>query len=503
MRETFRRFELREPLRRLEEALGSADAAAPAPEAEQSLAANVREAPVEKAGTLHGELLALAVEAPETPEDALFAEDRPWRFGVYGGGPLVLTGDIGRPEDLVAAVGERAVAAHDAKALGTVPANLVHDTVVAAYLLEPARRGYPFRELGEERGLGTEMDDGPAADAVVLHALASWQREQLDARGLGELFDEVELPLVRVLRDMEEAGVRLDTRRLREVSTRLRDESAALEREIWDLAGEEFTIGSPKQLEEILFAKLGLSRKRRGKTGFSTDARVLQAIRDEHEIIPRIESWRELTKLAQTYSARCPSSSPATTACTRRSTRPRRRRAACPRSTRTCRTSPSAPSSAAGIRACFVAAEGNVLVSADYSQVELRILAHIAGEDVLKEIFLRGEDVHTATASRVFGVAEDAVDVGMRSKAKMVNYGIVYGLSAWGMADRLKIPQEEAQEFIDRYLEASPPCAGSSRRRSSRAPSRATWPRCSAAGARSPSCGRGAGRCAARASASP
>src|SRR4051794_1455892 len=176
LRETFRRFERREPLRRLEEALGSADAAAPAPEAERSLTANVREAPVEKAGTLHGELLALTVEAPETPEDALFAEDRPWRFGVYGGGPPALAGGATRPEDPVAAIGDRAVAAHDGKALGTVPPNLVHDTEVAAYLLEPARRGYPFRELCEERGLGTDLDDGPAADAVLLHALASWQR---------------------------------------------------------------------------------------------------------------------------------------------------------------------------------------------------------------------------------------------------------------------------------------------------------------------------------------
>jgi DNA polymerase-1 len=455
LRETFRRFELREPLRRLEEALGSADAAAPAPVSERSLRAKVREVPVEKVGTLHGELLSIAVEPPEVPEDALFAEDRPWRFGAYAGGPLALTGACERPEALVAACGDRAVTAHDAKALGEVPANLVHDTEVAAYLLEPARRGYPCRELCEERGLGTDVDDGPVADAVRAHALAAWQREQLSERGLTELFEEVELPLVRVLRDVEEAGVRIDVRRLREVSTRLRDESAALEREIWDLAGEEFTIGSPKQLEEILFGKLGLSRKRRGKTGFSTDARVLQAIRGEHPIIPRIESWRERTKLAQTYGelpdliaadGRLHTTFSQTTAATGRlsSNNPN------------LQNIPIRTELGRGIRACFVAEEGNVLVSSDYSQVELRILAHIAGEDALKEIFRRGEDVHTATASRVFGVPGDAVDVGMRSKAKMVNYGIVYGLSAWGMADRLGISQEEAQEFIDRYLDGFP-----------------------------------------------
>ena len=155
------------------------------------------------------------------------------------------------------------------------------------------------------------------------------------------------------------------------------------------------------------------------------------------------------------------------------------------------------------IRACFVAEPGNLLVSADYSQVELRLLAHIAGEDVLKEIFRRGEDVHTATACRVFGVAARCRSIpGMRSKAKMINYGIVYGLSAYGMADRLDIPQEEADEFIQRYLAGFPAVGGSSRRRSSRAPSTATSRRCSAAAARSPSCAPGAGSCASRASGS-
>jgi DNA polymerase I len=455
LRETFRRFELRDPLRRLEEALGSPDAAAPAPAAERSLTARVRTAGVGEIGQLGGGLLFVAVEAPETPEDALFAEDRPWRFGAFAGGAQALEGVLGRPEEIAAAAGSLPLAAHDAKALGEVPAGLAHDTEVAAYLLEPARRGYPFRELCEERGLGTDLDDGPAADAVRGHALAAWQREQLLERGLTDLFEQVELPLVRVLRDVEEAGVRLDVAQLREVSTRLRDESAALEREIWDLAGEEFTIGSPKQLEEVLFGKLALSRKRRGKTGFSTDARVLQAIRGEHAIIEKIESWRERTKLAQTYGelheyiagdGRLHTTFNQTTAATGRlsSVNPN------------LQNIPIRTELGRGIRACFVAGEGNELVSADYSQVELRILAHIAGEDVLKEIFRRGEDVHTATASRVFGVPGAAVDVGMRSKAKMVNYGIVYGLSAWGMADRLQISQEEAQEFIDRYLDGFP-----------------------------------------------
>ena len=148
---------------------------------------------------------------------------------------------------------------------------------------------------------GRRRDDPGGGRRAAGARLAAWQREQIDERGLEPLMDEIELPLVRVLRAMEVEGVRLNVERLRRGRPRVRDEVAALEREIWELAGEEFTIGSPQQLGEILFDKLGLSRKRRGKTGFSTDARVLQAIRDEHEIIPKIERWRELNQLAKTY----------------------------------------------------------------------------------------------------------------------------------------------------------------------------------------------------------
>ncbi|HET9125670.1 MAG TPA: DNA polymerase, partial [Solirubrobacteraceae bacterium] len=305
LRETFRQFELREPLRRLEEALGSADAAAPAPQAEHALSARTRQAdPADLPKALPEDAeIALAVRAPEIPEDALFAEtETRLETGVYAAGTdTVYTGHAERAEDLVTAIATRPAIAHDAKALGLVPWNLAHDTEVAAYLLEPARRAYPFRELCEERGLATDLPDGAGADARLAHALAEWQREEIRGRGLTELLMEVELPIVRILRDMELAGVRLDTERLHEISTRVKAEADRLEREIYELAGTEFTLGSPRQLEEVLFTTLGLSRKRRGKTGYSTDARVLQAIRSEHPIIPKIERWRELTKLAQTY----------------------------------------------------------------------------------------------------------------------------------------------------------------------------------------------------------
>jgi DNA polymerase-1 len=186
---------------------------------------------------------------------------------------------------------------------------------------------------------------------------------------------------------------------------------------------------------------------------------VLQAIRHEHPVIPKIERWRELTKLAQTYLDALPSllgpdgrlhttfNQTAATTGRLSSNNPN------------LQNIPIRTPLGREIRACFVAEPGDLLVSADYSQVELRLLAHIAGEDALKEIFRRGEDVHTATARRVFGVEPDEIDPGMRSKSKMINYGIVYGLSAWGMADRLDIPQEEAEEFIQRYMAGFPAVA--------------------------------------------
>jgi DNA polymerase I len=454
LRETFREFELREPLRRLEEALVDPDVAAPPPEASTLVHARVRSGAPAELSRLPGGEVALAVRAPEIPEDALFAEGN-LRFGAAVNSE-VLVGDVDSGEALVAATGDRPVTVHDAKALGSVPPNLVHDTLLAAYLLEPARRGYPFRELVEERGFGTDVEDGAGADAVLTETLTAWQREQLDARGLTRLLHEVELPLVRVLRDMEIAGVRLNTERLAEVAARVHEEVASLERGIWDDCGEEFVIGSPQQLGEILFNRLGLSKKRRGKTGFSTDARVLQAIRDEHPVIPKIERWRELNQLAKTYLDVLPGMVDAesrlhTTFIQAAAT-----------TGRLASTNPNVQNVpirtplGREIRACFEAASGNVLISADYSQVELRVLAHIADEPVLKEIFTRGEDVHTATGSAVFGVPPEQLDPGMRSKSKMVNYGIVYGLSDFGLADRLAIPREEAKAFIDAYLERFP-----------------------------------------------
>ncbi len=454
LREVFREFELRDPLRRLEEVFG-ADEAAPAPEASTMVTAPVRAGRPADIARLAGDEVVLAVRAPAIPEGELLAVEESWRFAAAGA-EEILAGACEDPAEVVAAAWERSVVAHDAKALGTVPPVLVHDTLLGAYILEPARRGYPLRELLEERGLAADVEDETAAEALLVRELAAWQREQIADRGLRPVMEEIELPLVPVLRRMELAGVRLNTARLAEITARVRDEVHGLEREIFALAGTEFVIGSPQQLGEVLFVKLGLSRKRRGKTGSSTDARVLQAIRSEHEIVPKIERWRELNQLDKTYFSVLPQLVDAESrihttflqaaATTGRlaSTNPNMQNV------------PIRTELGREVRGCFEAAPGNVLLSADYSQIELRVLAHIADEPVLKEIFVRGEDVHTATASTVFQTAPEDLDVGQRSKAKMINYGIVYGLSDFGLADRLGIEREEAKAFIDAYLERFP-----------------------------------------------
>jgi DNA polymerase-1 len=495
VRAVFREYELRDPLRRLEEALledSEELPAAAATAAEVTLTARVRggsASPADIAG-LKGEELWVAMRATAPPEGELFVEGAPWRFAVAAapaetsavraqgaaktdpdraaagpgaGGdeelPEVLAGDCEGPERVAIACGERAVVVHDAKALGTVPPGLAHDTLLGAYLLEPARRGYPFGELCEERGLVSELEDPAAADVVLLGALAAWQREQIAERGLERLMRDIELPLVAVLRDLELRGVRLNLDRLHEITGRVRAEIDELEREIFKLAKTEFLIASPQQLGEVLFEQLGLSRKRKGKIGYSTDARVLQAIRDEHEIIPRIERWRELSTLIKTYLDVLPE------LVDERSRIHTTFLQAVAQTGRLSSTNPNMQNVpirtelGREIRGCFEAEPGKLLISADYSQIELRVLAHAADDSALKEIFRRGEDVHTATASQVFQVAPEQIDPGMRSKSKMINYGIVYGLSDYGLADRLNIPREEAKEFIDTYLKRFPQVA--------------------------------------------
>jgi DNA polymerase-1 len=451
LREVFRRWELRDPLRRLEEFMGAEEAGA-ARKTETIVEARAVEVPIAELATLEGEMATLA--AARDVDEAGVASG-PLRFAAYAGGE-VLVGEAETFTALSLAWGEKPITAHDFKSMAPDedPPPLEHDTMVAGYLIDPSRRNYELKELAEDAGFSAHVEgaDGLASAAVVTRTLAQHQRQVMEEEGLTRLFNDIELPLVDVLVEMERAGIKLDLAQVDLIATKVGQQAEELEREIHQMAGEEFTIGSPQQLSAILFDKLGLSKKRRGKTGFSTDARVLAAIRDEHPIIEKIERWRELTKLKSTYLDALPQlvdhnhrlhttfNQAATTTGRLSSTNPN------------LQNIPIRTELGREIRACFIADEGTQLVSADYSQVELRILSHISGEQALRDIFAAGGDVHTETAATIFSVTPGQIDPGMRSKAKMVNFGIVYGLSAFGMADRLNIPQEEAAEFIERYL---------------------------------------------------
>jgi len=355
-----------------------------------------------------------------------------------------------------------AVVAHDSKPLRLgVPA--ADDTMIAAYLIDPGRAEYLLDDLMAEYGIELEPDP-PAEEetaSLVRHAEATRRlAEPLAAkvveRGSERLYREIELPLTVVLGAMEDAGVRIDTYRMGEITARLNDRIEELEARAYDLVGEEFVLGSPQQLGRILFEKLELTPGRKGKTGYSTDSKVLRAIRADHEIVPVIEEWRELTKLVNTYLGPLPTligedlrlhtTVNQTVAATGRLSTSNPNLQAIPIRTELGRE----------IRSAFVAEPGRRLLSADYSQIELRILAHVSGEPRLREAFQRGEDIHTATAAEVLGKDPATLTKDERNVAKMINFGIVYGISAFGLSENLDIPKEQAQTYIDTYLARFP-----------------------------------------------
>ena len=227
-----------------------------------------------------------------------------------------------------------------------------------------------------------------------------------------------------------------------------------LEQEIYVDVGHEFNLGSPKQLEQILFFELNLPKGKRTKTGYSTDASVLEDLRPAHPMIDKLLEWRVYTKLRSTYVEALPTPDGRPTAgSTRRSTRPSPRPAGCRRPTRTSRTSRSGPRSAGGSGGRSSPAPPDLtLLAADYSQVELRILAHVSGDEHLKDAFARKADIHRETAARVLHKAPEDITHGERSMAKMVNFGLAYGMSDFGLASRANIPRREAQEFINSLL---------------------------------------------------
>lgn len=388
------------------------------------------------------------------------------RFALAQDGVAVLAGDW--ESGLASRLKKASLVAHDFKAL---PRDLLHadleatdDTMLMAYLIEPGRSEYILDELASEYGI--ELEPDPPADeeteVLVRHAASILQlADRLVARieewGLGPLYREIELPLTAVLAAMEEAGVRIDTYRMGEITARLADRIEELEARAHEYAGEEFLLGSTQQVAEVLFEKLGLTPGRKGKTGYSTDARVLRSIRAEHEIVPLIEEWREYSKLLNTYLGPLPDLiSPddgrlhthfnqAVASTGRLST-----------SNPNLQSIPIRTELGREIRSAFVAEPGNRLMSADYSQVELRILAHVSGEPKLREAFSRGDDIHAATAAEILGKEQSALTKDERNRAKAVNFGIIYGISSFGLSEQLEISREEAAEYIDAYLARFP-----------------------------------------------
>lgn len=334
------------------------------------------------------------------------------------------------------------------------------DTMVASYVLNPSRRAHGLEELAAEfldLRLG-EGAAGPAQGACQRAAAVLELHRKLEAElagaGLKELYKELELELIPVLASMEAQGIRVDTELLEQLSKEMEESLSGLEREIYELAGGPFNINSPQQLSEVLFQRLKLPVVKRTKTGFSTDTEVLENLSKGHPLPAQILEYRSLAKLKSTYVDALPAM-----------VNPRTGRVHTSFNqtvTATGRLSSSGPNlqnipvrtePGQRIRRAFLPGEGCWFLSADYSQVELRILAHLSGDAVLREAFQRGDDVHARTAAEILGIPLESVTAQMRREAKVVNFGIIYGMSAFGLSKELGVEQKVAQAYIDGYFQ--------------------------------------------------
>jgi DNA polymerase-1 len=371
--------------------------------------------------------------------------------------------------------------AHDAKALmrslrplGVDFTEVNLDTAIAAYLLDPGQPQYLLDDVAQ-RYAGLELrspDAAPAGQldldggadraeetarrAVAVVRLHQPLAEALNSRNLFDLYDQIERPLIRVLARMEEVGVRVDREYLRELTVGLESEVRRLEVEIQEEAGEQFLVNSTQQLRRILFDKLGLQPQKKTKTGFSTDAGSLEKLRDQHPIIEKLLRYREVEKLRSTYGEsllayvgdddRIHATFNQTVARTGRlsSDNPN------------LHNIPIRREEGRRFRRAFIPTEGWQFLVADYNQIELRVIAHLAQDPGLIEAFTSGQDIHATTAARVFGIDPADVDLGQRSTAKMVSYGLAYGMEAYGLGQRLGIPTEDAALILAAYFQAFP-----------------------------------------------
>ncbi|MBQ4087809.1 MAG: DNA polymerase I [Clostridia bacterium] len=356
--------------------------------------------------------------------------------------------------------------------------HIVFDTEIATYLLEPSRKSYDLagvvwdvlgvslENTEEESGQlslesllepTVENDEPLMKQAAALYALKNAVEAKMQEQGMLSLFREIEMPLVEVLASMEEAGITVDRQKLSEFGNMLKSEISRLTAEIYKLAGKEFNINSPKQLGAVLFEDLALPTKKKTKSGYSTGAEVLEKLREVHPIIDHILEYRKLTKLNSTYvegliavihpeTGKVHSSFNQTVTVTGRisSTEPN------------LQNIPVRTELGREMRKMFTASENHVLIDADYSQIELRVLAHLAGDENMRESFISGKDIHASTAAKVFGVSEQNVTPEMRSAAKAINFGLVYGMGEFSLSQDLGITVKEAKRYIEEYLGSYP-----------------------------------------------
>lgn len=360
---------------------------------------------------------------------------------------------------------------------GVVTKGRLYDTMLASYLINPNKPNHSLEDVGFEylsRRKKTfaevlnkkksfadvfveEATKYSAEDALLAFELKDILFEKLKETGLEGVYFDIEAPLIPVLSDMEEAGVKIDVDKLNDISKELARELDSTQRRIFFLSGEEFNINSPKQLAKVLFHNLGLKPGKKTKTGFSTDVSVLEELAMSHELPREILNWRSLSKLKATYVDALPILINPKTGRVHTSFNQT--------VTATGRLSSSDPNMqnipikgewGKRIRETFIADKGHLLLSADYSQVELRILAHLSKDEVLVDAFSKGIDVHAKTASEIFGVTVDKVTDEMRRTAKTVNFGVIYGMSPFGLSAALSIPHEEAKKYIEKYFERHP-----------------------------------------------
>ncbi len=346
---------------------------------------------------------------------------------------------------------------HDPKLLQIVGGrtkNIQHATQIYSYLLRPTTGNHNFTDV-VMRQFNVILGGGAGERADYLHRVAPLLRESVEAHGLTEAYEKIDLPLAGVLADLEREGIRVDPKALDTMSVTMEKEVRRLEKEIWEMAGVEFNVNSPTQLAEVLFDKLNLQAPfRRGKGRVrSTAADVLEDLANQHPTPAKIIEFREMSKLKSTYvdslpklisrdTGRVHTSLSQTNAATGRLSS----------SDPNLQNIPIRTELGRQIRAAFVAGPGNVLLAADYSQIELRVMAHFSLDPVLLEAFRNAEDIHARTAQEVFGVGPLMQTAEHRRAAKVINFGIIYGLSPFGLAQNLGIPQKEAAQFISAYF---------------------------------------------------